>query len=124
VRLFTFLERKVFVNMMRHAQAMIGNSSAGVIEAPSLGLPVVNIGQRQRGREHADNIIFTGYDLNEIESAMRRVTHDETFRAQAARGLTPYGDGRAGRRIATILAETRINTRLLHKRFVMGKQYA
>lgn len=124
VRLFTFLERKVFVNMMRHAQALIGNSSAGVIEAPSLGLPVVNIGQRQRGREHADNIIFTGYDLNEITSALRRATQDKAFREQAARGSTPYGDGQTGRRIAAILSETEIDTRLLHKRFVMREQNA
>ena len=124
VRLFSFLERKVFVNMLRHAQAMIGNSSAGVIEAPSLGLPVVNIGHRQRGREHASNIIFTGYDLDEIASAVRHVTQDKAFRDQAARCQTPYGDGRTGQRIARILADTQIDARLLHKRFVMGKPNA
>lgn len=124
VRLFTFLERKVFVNMLRHAQAMVGNSSAGVIEAPSLGLPVVNIGPRQRGREHADNIIFTDYDLDEIASALHRAIQDETFRAQAARRQSPYGDGRASQRIATILSETPIDARLLHKRFVMREPHA
>lgn len=119
VRLFTFLERTIFVNMLRHARAMIGNSSAGVIEAPSLGLPVVNIGKRQRGREHASNIMFTSYNGDEIASALHRVTQDQIFRDQAAQGHSPYGDGHAGEHIARILAETPINDRLLHKRFVL-----
>lgn len=124
VRLFTFLERTVFVNMLRHARAMVGNSSAGILEAPSLGLPVVNIGQRQRGREHADNVIFTGYGADEIGAALIRATSDESFRAAIASCRTPYGDGRASRRIADILAATAIDDRLLHKRFVMEGQNA
>jgi GDP/UDP-N,N'-diacetylbacillosamine 2-epimerase (hydrolysing) len=120
VRLFSFLERKVFVNMLRHASAMIGNSSAGILEAPTLGLPVVNIGRRQRDREHASNVIFTDYDPAEIAAALARVTGDAEFRAQARTCLTPYGDGRTSRRIADILADTRIDARLLHKHFVMG----
>jgi GDP/UDP-N,N'-diacetylbacillosamine 2-epimerase (hydrolysing) len=123
VRLFTFLERKVFVNLLRHARAMVGNSSAGVIEAPSLGLPAVNIGQRQRGREHADNIIFTGYDLDEITAAVQRASGDEAFRAVAALKRTPYGDGQTSRRIAERLAETTLDARLLHKHFIMGAPY-
>ena len=122
VRLFTFIERKVFVNLLRHARAMVGNSSAGVIEAPTLGLPAVNIGQRQRGREHADNIIFTGYELDEIAVALQRATHDPEFRATAALMRSPYGDGKTSRRIADILARTSLDARLLHKNFIMDTQ--
>lgn len=122
VRLFTFIERKVFVNLLRHARAMVGNSSAGVIEAPTLGLPAVNIGQRQRGREHADNIIFTGYERGEIAVALQRATLDPEFRATAALMRSPYGDGKTSRRIADILARTSLDARLLHKNFIMDTQ--
>lgn len=121
VRLFTFLERTVFVNLLRHARAMVGNSSSGVIEAPTLGLPTVNIGQRQRGREHAENIIFTGYDPDEIAGALHRATQDPAFRATAALKHSPYGDGKTGRRIADILARIPLDARLLHKHFIMGE---
>lgn len=119
VRLFSFLERTVFVNLLRHARAMVGNSSAGILEAPSLGLPAINIGQRQRGREHADNVLFTGYDPAEIAAAITTATEDPAFRARAAQRRTPYGDGAAGRRIADVLAGAETGARLMRKTFVM-----
>jgi len=119
VRLFSFLERKTFVNMLRHASAMVGNSSARILESPTLGLPTVNIGKRQRGREHANNVIFTDYDPAEISSALTKVTTDQMFRAQVAKCETPYGDGTASARIAQILAQTEINAKLMHKRFIL-----
>jgi GDP/UDP-N,N'-diacetylbacillosamine 2-epimerase (hydrolysing) len=119
VKLFNFLERKVFVNLLRHAHAMVGNSSSGVLEAPSLGLPAVNIGARQRGREHAQNMIFTGYDPAEIAAAIHKATRDADFRAQVALRQTPYGDGQTSQRIADILAATPLDARLMHKHFVM-----
>ncbi len=122
VRLFGFLDRKVFVNLLRHARVMVGNSSAGILEAPTLGLPVVNIGRRQRDREHADNVTFTGYERDEIDAALRRAATDEGYRAGVAQCRTPYGDGKASARIAGILAATAIDARLMHKRFVLGPQ--
>ncbi|MCK0122118.1 UDP-N-acetylglucosamine 2-epimerase [Loktanella sp. F6476L] len=119
VHLFTFLERVLFVNMLRHAHAMIGNSSAGILEAPTLGLPTINIGKRQRGREHAANVIWTGYDPDEISAAIETATKDADFRTMLAKCETPYGDGTASSKIANILSETEIDDRLLHKRFVM-----
>ncbi len=118
-RLFRFLDRRVFVNLLRHARAMVGNSSAGILEAPSLGLPVVNVGLRQRGREHGDNVIFTDYEPQEISEAVARAAHDVAFRELVGRRRTPYGDGRAGGRIAEILAKTDIGPDLLHKRFIL-----
>lgn len=119
VKKISFLERTTFVNMLRHASAMVGNSSAGILEAPSLGLPAINIGLRQRGREHADNVIFTDYDPAEISAALIRATTDVSFRALVARRRTPYGDGNASVRIADVLSRTQIDKHLMHKRFVM-----
>ncbi|MBC7312370.1 MAG: UDP-N-acetylglucosamine 2-epimerase (hydrolyzing) [Rhizobium sp.] len=117
---FTFLERKVFINMLRHARVMVGNSSAGILEAPSMGLPVVNIGIRQRGREHGDNVIFTDYDGGEIAAAITRATMDEGFRALVAQRRTPYGDGKAGERIAEVLRSVELGRGLLDKKWVQG----
>lgn len=117
---FTFLERKVFINMLRHARVMVGNSSAGILEAPSMGLPVVNIGIRQRGREHGDNVIFTDYDAGEIAAAITRATTDEGFRALVAQRRTPYGDGKAGERIAEVLRTVELGRGLLDKKWVQG----
>lgn len=117
---FTFLERKVFINMLRHARVMVGNSSAGILEAPSMGLPVVNIGVRQRGREHGDNVIFTDYDAGEIAAAITRATTDEGFRALVAQRRTPYGDGKAGERIAEVLRSVELGRGLLDKKWVEG----
>lgn len=117
---FTFLERKVFINMLRHARVMVGNSSAGILEAPSMGLPVVNIGIRQRGREHGDNVIFTDYDAGEIAAAIARATTDESFRALVAQRRTPYGDGKAGQRIAEVLRSVEPGRGLLDKKWVEG----
>lgn len=117
---FTFLERKVFINMLRHARVMVGNSSAGILEAPSMGLPVVNIGIRQRGREHGDNVIFTDYDAGEIAAAITRATTDEGFRALVAQRRTPYGDGKAGERIAEVLRSVELGRGLLDKKWVEG----
>ncbi|MBW8319173.1 MAG: UDP-N-acetylglucosamine 2-epimerase (hydrolyzing) [Arenimonas sp.] len=117
---FTFLERKVFINMLRHARVMVGNSSAGILEAPSMGLPVVNIGIRQRGREHGDNVIFTEYDAQEIAAAITRATTDESFRALVAQRRTPYGDGKAGQRIAEVLRSVELGRGLLDKKWVEG----
>ncbi|MGE4430286.1 MAG: UDP-N-acetylglucosamine 2-epimerase [Sphingobium sp.] len=117
---FTFLERTVFINMLRHARVMVGNSSAGILEAPTMGLPVVNIGIRQTGREHGDNVIFTGYDVGEITAAITKATMDENFRALVAQRRTPYGDGRAAERIAEVLRTVELGRGLLDKKWVSG----
>lgn len=119
VKVFSHLGRREFVNLLRHATIMIGNSSAGILEAPSLGLPVVNVGVRQRGRECGDNVIFTDYDQNEIAAAINRASTDDSFRNIVVQRRTPYGDGRTGARIAAILAGTETGPKLLNKRFVM-----
>lgn len=112
---FKNLPRLPFINLMRHAAAMVGNSSAGILEAPSLGLPTVNIGMRQRGREHAINVIFVDHDRDQILGALRKALTDQAFRAQVRDCVNPYGDGRAGERIATILSEVKIDAALMKK---------
>lgn len=88
-----------FLRVLVNSRALVGNSSVGIRECSFLGVPVVNIGSRQRGRERGDNVIDVGYDRNEIVAAIAK---------QVSRGRLEsdplYGDGRAGERVAEVLA--------------------
>lgn len=113
--LYRNLPRTIFVNLLRRASVLVGNSSAGIIEAPLLRLPAVNVGPRQRGREHSENVIFVEPELETIESAVHKAVFDKKFREIVSNCSNPYGDGHSGERIAGILAEHPIDDRLLNK---------
>jgi len=91
----------LYPNALRHASVMLGNSSSGVIEAGMFGLPVINVGDRQKGRERGANVIDVSNDPAAVLGALDRVTADGV---RVARG-TPYGDGAAAPRVAAILRE-------------------
>jgi UDP-N-acetylglucosamine 2-epimerase len=103
--------------LLREADVMVGNSSSGLIEAPSFGLPVVNVGIRQQGRLRAANVIDVGCRREEIEAGIRRAL-EPGFRASLRGLVNPYGDGRAAPRIAEVLASVALGPRLIRKRFV------
>ena len=88
-------DRTTFVNLMRHAKALVGNSSMGILEAPMYGLPVINIGNRQKGRLNAGNVEFVKYDVDEIVLKIKRACFDETYRENVKKLINPYGDGYA-----------------------------
>lgn len=98
------LPREQFLGLLRRLAAgggvLVGNSSAALIEAAALRLPVVNIGARQAGRERAGNAVDAGESMEEIRSAI-----DAAGKIDRASLSHPYGDGRAGERIASIIAE-------------------
>jgi len=107
---------ELYYSAMHYAAAMVGNSSSGIIEAPSFCLPVVNIGRRQEGRIRARNVIDVGYSRGEIIEGIRRALSRE-FR-ESLRGLeNPYGDGYAGERIAHVLSSIPLDEKLLRKKF-------
>jgi UDP-N-acetylglucosamine 2-epimerase len=100
---------------MHHASAMVGNSSSGIIEAASLGLPVVNIGERQGGRERSGNVVDCPAETDAIARAIRDAL------AMDASGIenlyaAPEGLG-AGARIAEAIAAMRIGADALRKPF-------
>lgn len=101
--------------LLGHACALIGNSSSGIMETPSLALPCVNVGIRQQGRERAANIIDVAADTDAILAALGRALAPD-FRDGLAGMHNPYGDGHAGAAIARILADAPLGTELLHKR--------
>jgi UDP-hydrolysing UDP-N-acetyl-D-glucosamine 2-epimerase len=114
------LGQRRYLSLLAAVGAMVGNSSSGIIEAPSFHLPVVNIGGRQRGRLRARNVIDAPARRGDIERAIRRALSPRWRRS--LRGLrNPYGDGSAPRRIAAVLARTPLDGRLLVKRFADGR---
>jgi len=106
-----------YFNLMAHAAVMVGNSSSGLIEAPSFGLPVVNIGTRQQGRLRAANVIDVGYERTEILAGIRQAL-EPTFRDRLRGLANPYGNGQAARVIVETLKTIPLTEALLRKRFV------
>lgn len=106
-----------YFSLLKHAAAMVGNSSSGLVEAPSFGLPVVNIGDRQTGRTRAANVIDVGHAWADIVEAIRKAT-DEGFRKRLRGMSNPFGDGCASERIVSVLRDVTLDRRLLVKRFV------
>ena len=109
------IPRLEFVNLMRKAACLLGNSSAGILEAPLLKLPVVNVGNRQKGRLHAENVQFVPHNVESICQAVKKAIFDQEYRGFVAKCTNPYGDGHSSKRIANILAEVPIDEKLLIK---------
>lgn len=114
VRFFRNLPRQDYLGLMQMADVMVGNSSSGIMEAPSFGTPCVNVGRRQTGRPQAANVINVGYSRHEILDGIRRAT-EPGFVARCREAENPYGDGRASERIVRILRDVEIDERLLRK---------
>jgi GDP/UDP-N,N'-diacetylbacillosamine 2-epimerase (hydrolysing) len=113
--LFQNLDRLTYVNLLRNASAILGNSSSGLLEAPSLGLPAINIGSRQRGRVHGINVIFVDNNKVEILEAIQTVMYDEVFLHEVLKKKNPYGDGNSADKVVEALANIKIDTKLIHK---------
>ncbi|EAK9947398.1 UDP-N-acetylglucosamine 2-epimerase [Campylobacter lari] len=92
IKFFTTLPRDIFVNLIRNALCLVGNSSMGILEAPFYKLPVVNIGNRQKGRLNAGNVIFVDYDKTNIINAIKKSCFDEEYRSWVKNLDNPYGD--------------------------------
>jgi UDP-hydrolysing UDP-N-acetyl-D-glucosamine 2-epimerase len=110
------LGTQAYFSLMRIAMAMVGNSSSGLIEAPSFRLPVVNIGTRQDGRCRAANVIDCPCERAAIWAAVRRALTPE-FRNPLANLVNPFGTGQAAEAIVERLRTVELNDRLLRKRF-------
>jgi UDP-hydrolysing UDP-N-acetyl-D-glucosamine 2-epimerase len=110
------LGTRAYFTLMQHAAAMVGNSSSGIIEAPSFQLPVVNIGSRQRGRLQARNVVNVDEHRQAILEGIRLAT-SPGFRQSLCGMQNPYGDGHAAERIVERLRTVTLDRSLVAKRF-------
>ncbi|MFC7135320.1 MULTISPECIES: UDP-N-acetylglucosamine 2-epimerase [Salinibaculum] len=113
---FPNLPRHDFLGLMDAADTMVGNSSSGIIEAPSLDLPVVDIGPRQNSRQRSANTVEVPHEIDAIRSAVRDCLTNDALREQVAVCENPYDYGGAGSKIADRLATVELNPSLLRKR--------
>ncbi len=101
--IFVNLDAVTYWSLLGHVDAMVGNSSSGIMEAASFALPVVNVGMRQQGRERARNIIDAPAETDAIRAAIERAL-SPAFRASLCGMTNPYGDGTAASTIVRTLA--------------------
>ena len=93
-----------FIRLLAHSSCIVGNSSSGIRESCYFGVPAVNIGTRQNGRERGRNVIDVDYDEKEIRDAILKCINREKFEPEYI-----YGEGNAGRKIADILSKIDLN---------------
>lgn len=109
IHFFRNMPPEDFLRLLNRCRVIVGNSSVAIREGSFLGVPAVNIGNRQAGREHGANVIHVDYDAREITGAVTSQLSANRYESEQI-----YGDGNAGNRIAETLAscELRIDKRL------------
>lgn len=110
VRVVTHFPRERFVSWMAAADLMIGNSSAGIIEAATFGTPVINIGTRQNLRERNENVTDVAVDGEQIAHAIDRVIENGRHGCRNV-----YGDGTSAKRIVDLLLRLPLDASVLMK---------
>jgi UDP-hydrolysing UDP-N-acetyl-D-glucosamine 2-epimerase len=113
-QIFTNLDPITYWSLLRHVDALAGNSSSGIMETASFALPTVNIGLRQKGRERARNVLDAAPDATDILAKSTQARSPQ-FRASLAGMENPYGDGHASEKILEVLTTVPLNQSLLIK---------
>lgn len=103
IRILSHIVFEDFLRLMKVADVLIGNSSAGVHEAPSFGLPTINIGSRQQFRERGVNVLDVDYNVDQIIKAAEKALFDEKFIQEVKKGKNPYDQGDTAKKVVKIL---------------------
>jgi UDP-hydrolysing UDP-N-acetyl-D-glucosamine 2-epimerase len=116
-RVFVNLDAITYWSLLRQVQMLVGNSSSGIMETASFGLPTVNVGMRQQGRERARNVLDAPAEPAAILEAIRASERPEF--CASLRGMSnPYGDGTASEKIVEVLTRVPLGEKLLVKHAV------
>ena len=116
IHIFSSLGRKRYLSLIKYSEAVIGNSSSGIMEAPVFHIPTVNIGDRQKGRSQSESIINCDTDVHSIVEAIKYALSDE-MKMLCCHVQNPYGDGSASPKIAKKIMETLQTGMKLKKEF-------
>lgn len=114
--IYPSLGQKKYLSLLKYADVMVGNSSSGIIESSAFKIPVVNIGDRQKGRLRNKNIIDTGYSKEEIKEAIDKVLYNIEFKEGLVKLKNIYGDGNVSKKIVNVLKSITIDEKLLSKK--------
>lgn len=112
---FQSLGQLRYLSCMQFMDGVVGNSSSGLAEAPSMRIGTINIGDRQKGRLSADSVIHCLPDRESIRNALERL-YEPTFRSALAKTTSPYGNGGASRKILDVIKNHSLEN-LLKKSF-------
>ncbi len=112
---FANLKREDYLGIMKLAACMVGNSSAGILEAPTFEVPAVNLGRRQHNRMQGRNVINAPFEESAIVAAIGRALSPQFRESLRGNCPNPYGDGHAAERIVRLLETTEISDKLLVK---------
>lgn len=115
IRIIPNMRRQDYAGLLNVADVIVGNSSSGIIEAPTFKLAAVNIGNRQKGRIQSTNVINVGYVSKEIEKAIEKAISPD-FQKIVSKCINSYGDGKSSKRIVDILESIIVDDKLLIKR--------
>ena len=110
------LGQQAYISLMRRSVAVLGNSSSGILEAPTLRIPSIDVGDRQKGRIRSASVVHCEPVAERIRSALEWVSSTE-FRATIERMSLPFGDGTTSKRVAQLLRDEHLSG-ILFKRFV------
>lgn len=113
--MFTSMGQLFYLSAMAQVDAVVGNSSSGLLEAPSLGVATLNIGDRQRGRLKADSVLDCGPSLAEIRRGLD-VLETKAFQRTVRKTVSPFGKGGASKKVKDILKSVDLEG-ILKKRF-------
>jgi len=118
IHCFKSLPRATYVGLLSMADVLVGNSSSGIVEAPDFGLPTVNVGTRQLGREHGGNLFNVGYSQVEIQDAISYIIeHRDDTELHERCSQSPYQDIDTGAQIAQVLSTVELGPSLIQKMF-------
>lgn len=112
---FASMGKGRYLSALQYVTAVIGNSSSGIIEVPSFGIPTLNIGDRQKGRIAADSVIYCGTSINEIKSGIELVL-SEKIQQVAKKTVNPYQKKKTTANIVKILKDFPLDN-LIQKTF-------
>ncbi len=116
--IFKNIERENFKRILRNSKLILGNSSCGILEAPTFKIPAINIGNRQRDRMQAVNVINSEYKVKKIKKALNHALKNKFFKLKLKHCKNPYGSGKSSEKIIKIIKKIKINKKLLDKRMI------
>ena len=115
LKVFKNLSRETYLWLLKNCMCIVGNSSSGILEAPTYRTPCVNIGRRQKGRFQGHNVINCNFETQEIIRTIEKAASDDFRSSLQNLPNDPYGSGNSAVKITEILLDTKIDRRILIK---------
>ena len=116
LKYFSTISFSKYINLLKYSSAIVGNSSSGIMEAPFLGIPTINIGSRQSGRLASKSVIHVEHNKKAITKAIHKVLNDKNFLETIKQQKNEYGEGNASKKIIKILENIDLDTTSIQKK--------